>query len=440
MKGFNQKLEACIERNGSHLCVGLDPDPEKMPRGYDARPRDLLAFNRSIIEATSDLVCAYKPNLAFYEAFGPKGIKALIQTVQEIPKHIPVILDAKRGDIGNTGRAYARAMFDALGGDAVTVNPLMGADSVEPFLEFTDKGVFVLALTSNPVGSHQSKRRAGGRRHPAGDAARDSLALPRPVVSRSRRGRAGGRPGCDGRSGPRASRGAPDHQRLARRDSRGAREQLRQGRAAQGQASAEGDRRVSDTDAILSGIDPEIRRILTDSGALLTGHFELTSGRRSAIYFQGMQLLRWPEHTAKSAKAVAAKIGDQPVDVCFAPAVGGIVWGYAMAQQFADCESIFAERVDGTMALRRNFTIEPGARLLLCEDVITTGGTVLELQALAEKTGAEIVGVACVLDRSGSSPGCLSSRGSISPSRRGRPRRPPPICAMCPPSNPGVGV
>jgi orotidine-5'-phosphate decarboxylase len=111
---------------------------------------DILEFNRGIIDATADLVCAYKPNLAFYEAFGLEGLVALEKTVKYIPEGIPVIGDAKRGDIGNTARRYAEALFSAFGFDAATLNPYLGYDSVEPFLEYPDKGVFILCRTSNP--------------------------------------------------------------------------------------------------------------------------------------------------------------------------------------------------------------------------------------------------------------------------------------------------
>jgi orotidine-5'-phosphate decarboxylase len=140
---FIDKLLNASRKNKSWLCIGLDPDPELMP-GID-----VLQFNKAIIEATSDLVCAYKPNLAFYEALGTEGIAILEKTVKYIPGDIPVIGDAKRGDIGNTARAYAKALFSVLGFDAATVNPYLGFDSIEPFINYQDKGVFILCRTSN---------------------------------------------------------------------------------------------------------------------------------------------------------------------------------------------------------------------------------------------------------------------------------------------------
>ncbi len=141
---FINKLLACSRSNDSLLCVGLDPDPQRMPI------EDVLAFNKAIVDATKDLVCAYKPNLAFYEALGLEGIKALQNTVEYIPESIPVIGDGKRGDIGNSSRAYAHALYDVYGFDAITVSPYLGHDSISPFLEHREKGVFILCRTSNP--------------------------------------------------------------------------------------------------------------------------------------------------------------------------------------------------------------------------------------------------------------------------------------------------
>ncbi len=145
---FLEKLLNAARTNRSLLCIGLDPDPELMPWG------DVAEFNRAIVDATLDLVCAYKPNLAFYEALGIDGLKALEKTVDYIPADIPVIGDAKRGDIGNTARAYARALFETLGFDAATVNPYLGYDSLEPFIEYREKGVFILCRTSNAGSAH----------------------------------------------------------------------------------------------------------------------------------------------------------------------------------------------------------------------------------------------------------------------------------------------
>jgi orotidine-5'-phosphate decarboxylase len=141
---FSEKLRAAQARHLSWLCVGLDPDPAKIPAGWD-----VVAFNRAIVEATRDLVCAYKPNLAFYLARGSKGIDELAQTFAAIPRDIPIVLDAKFGDIESSARGYARFAFTELGADAVTVSPYLGTDALAPFLEFSNRAIFLLAHTSN---------------------------------------------------------------------------------------------------------------------------------------------------------------------------------------------------------------------------------------------------------------------------------------------------
>lgn len=144
---FAQRLDSACEASRSLVCVGLDPDPNLMP------VKDVAAFNRAIVDATHDLVGAYKPNLAFYEALGLDGWKALESTVQhirDVASGVILLGDGKRGDIGNTATAYARGMFEYWGFDAVTINAYCGRDGVEPFLEYSDRGVFVLCRSSNP--------------------------------------------------------------------------------------------------------------------------------------------------------------------------------------------------------------------------------------------------------------------------------------------------
>ncbi len=141
---FLEKLGEASRENRSLLCVGLDPDPAMMPEGLS-----VFEFNKAIIDATADLVCAYKPNIAFYEALGSAALDALKRTRDYIPESIPVIIDAKRGDIGNTARAYAQSLFDYYKCDAATVNPYLGYDAIEPFIRYRDRGVFVLCRTSN---------------------------------------------------------------------------------------------------------------------------------------------------------------------------------------------------------------------------------------------------------------------------------------------------
>lgn len=149
---FHTLLKTAVGE-GIGLCVGLDPVMERLPSKIQTADEPLFAFNLEIIEATSDFAAAYKPNLAFYEAHGAEGWRQLEKTIKAIPSDKVIIGDAKRGDIGSTAKAYATALFDRLGVDAATVNPYLGSDALEPFIERDDKGIFVLAVTTNPGGS-----------------------------------------------------------------------------------------------------------------------------------------------------------------------------------------------------------------------------------------------------------------------------------------------
>jgi orotidine-5'-phosphate decarboxylase len=148
---FADRLNRAQRESGSLVCVGLDPDPAKLPLDMAAEPEPFLAFNRRIVDATAHLAAAYKPQMAFYSALGKeRELVDSIRYIRERAPHAVVILDAKRNDIGNTAEAYAREAFDRYGADAVTVNPYMGEDSMRPFLARPDRAAIVLCRTSNP--------------------------------------------------------------------------------------------------------------------------------------------------------------------------------------------------------------------------------------------------------------------------------------------------
>lgn len=148
---YLEKLKNAQEKNNSWLCVGLDPMPGRMPLPALRWDEPVLPFNKAIIDATQDLVCAYKPNLGFYLQWGAAGVIALERTIAYIPNDIPIILDCKTGDIGSTQAAWGVGLFDEWGVDAVTVNPFVGADAVLPMIEERpNKAVYLLARTSNP--------------------------------------------------------------------------------------------------------------------------------------------------------------------------------------------------------------------------------------------------------------------------------------------------
>lgn len=150
---FLTKLDALVTKNDSLLCIGLDPNTEVLPNSFKDSENAYFEFNKAIIDSTADLVCAYKPNSAFYEARGAIGVDELKKTcdyINEKYPDIPIILDFKRGDIGSTNDQYAKFAFEYLGVDAITIQPYMGKEAVQPFLDQKNKGIIILVRTSNP--------------------------------------------------------------------------------------------------------------------------------------------------------------------------------------------------------------------------------------------------------------------------------------------------
>ena len=160
---FTEKLKRATSRNNSLVCVGLDTDTAKLPDSIRDKDDPVLYFNQQIIDATCDLVCCYKPNFAFYGALGAKGFTTLQRTLEHIPPEIPVLIDAKVGDIGNTAEQYAREFFEILGADALTVTPYMGTDGVTPFTAYSERTTFLVCLTSNPGADDFEKKMMGDR-------------------------------------------------------------------------------------------------------------------------------------------------------------------------------------------------------------------------------------------------------------------------------------
>ncbi|MEO1273538.1 MAG: orotidine-5'-phosphate decarboxylase, partial [Myxococcota bacterium] len=162
MNSFFARLEDHARTMNSLLCVGLDPHPEDLSEPTGAAARD---FCLRLIEQTADLAVAYKPNAAFFEALGAEGWSALHAVIAAVPKETPVLLDAKRGDIASTARAYARASFEQLGADAITLNPYLGRDAIAPFIDDPARGAFVLCKTSNPGSTDLQDRLLADQSH-----------------------------------------------------------------------------------------------------------------------------------------------------------------------------------------------------------------------------------------------------------------------------------
>ena len=165
MSQFIEQLQQVWDRNNSLVCVGLDPEIERFPAQVLDQPSPVFQFNKAIIDATADLVCAYKPQFAHYAAYEAEDqLERTIDYIQSTYPGIPVILDSKRGDVGNTAERYAIEAFERYHADAVTVNPYLGGDSLEPFLKYEDKGVIILCRTSNPGAGDLQDLQIGGRR------------------------------------------------------------------------------------------------------------------------------------------------------------------------------------------------------------------------------------------------------------------------------------
>ena len=159
---FLDMLRSASTQNNSMLCVGLDPEPNRFPAGMRGDPRKIYDFCAAIVDSTADVACAFKPQIAYFAAHGAEDqLERLMQHMRCNAPHVPVILDAKRGDIGSTAEQYAKEAFERYGADAVTLSPFMGFDSIEPYLAYHGKGAFLLCRTSNPGGDDLQNQRLG---------------------------------------------------------------------------------------------------------------------------------------------------------------------------------------------------------------------------------------------------------------------------------------
>ncbi|MDZ7725186.1 MAG: orotidine-5'-phosphate decarboxylase [candidate division KSB1 bacterium] len=422
---FNERVNSAIKQSNSLLCVGLDTDIARLPESIRREKDALFEFNKRMIDATIEYVAAYKLNLAFYEAQGYQGFKACEKTFRYIPEDKIKIADAKRGDIGNTAEQYVRSVFDNLDADAVTVNPYMGYDAAVPFIKRPEYGVFFLCLTSNKsskdfqyfsngkqtlyekvaktVGSWNTQNNCGlvvGATHPEELGKIRKIAPDLPFLIPGI-GTQGGSPDKSVLQGTDANAGSAlfnssrsiiyaslsnDFEQAAREAAKNSRDQLNTAR--QNKLRREG---MKEAKAI---------ELFEKSGALLNGHFQLTSGLHSPQYFQCAKVLQYPDYSEQFAQAIIKHFKSDHIDCVISPAVGGIIFGYEVARQL-NCRNIFSERVNNVMTLRRGLQINNDERVLVIEDVITTGGSVKEVIELVEGAGAGVVGVGSIVDRSG---------------------------------------
>lgn len=426
---FAAKLAAAVAHNHSLLCVGLDPDPFQFPQFF-RHPVDaesLAVWGKTIVDQTADLVCCYKPNIAFYEQFGLEGLEALQRTMAAIPDDIPVLLDAKRGDIGSTATAYARAVFEALGVDAVTVSPYLGQDAVAPFLGYAGKAVFVLCYTSNPSAAAVQEFGDGQTRlfeHIVNQATQwgepDQIGFvvgaTRPEALARVRRLLAGRPhwilapgigaqggdltealaaGLDDRCGGLI---VPVSRHIIYADSPRAaalalRDEISQARTSVAKRSATPAKQPADrlVDLILH---------LHDVGCVRLGEFTLASGLRSPIYIDLRRMASEPSLLRQAAQAYAGLLGPLRYERLAAVPYAALTIGAAVA--LATDSSLIYPRKEikayGTgQAVEGVFVA--GDRAVVIEDLVTSGGSVIKAIETLEAAGLVVQDVVVLIDR-----------------------------------------
>ena len=449
---FFAKLEAAAQRNKTLLCVGLDPTPEACPDQYldfakisrsevvnqpEKTCDALLAWNRAVIAATSDLICCYKPNIAFYEALGQPGMALLRATIAAIPPDIPVLLDAKRGDIGTTAAAYARACFDQLGVDAVTLSPYLGEDSIAPFAAYKDKGLFVLCHTSNPsAGAFQKLAVHDGQKNGAGEplytnVAREAAswspnvglvvgatypealaevraAAPNAWLLVPGIGAQGGDMEASLTAGLRndglgmliaATRGvtqADDPRQVAAR----IRDRISAAQAELGNKTRSEEPPPTPTASQAAEPHKNLITGLADLGALQFGDFTLASGKRSSMYVDLRLLVSQPSLMHAAASAYTAKLDRLKCD-----RIAGIPYAALPIGQAVSLASgiplIYNRKESKSHGLGKDIEglWQQGERVVIIEDVITTGGSIVSSVELFRAAGLVVEDAVVLLDR-----------------------------------------
>jgi uridine monophosphate synthetase len=429
---FYRWLDEAARRNDSLLCVGLDPRLEKLAPGDD-----LFSFNRRVVDATHELVCAYKPNFAFYEVQGLEGLAALRRTIDYIHQatDVPVILDAKRNDIGSTAEAYARAAFEVWGADAVTVNPYLGHDAVQPFAAYADRGVFLLCHTSNPGATDLQTLDCGGRplyQAVAEQAARWGanvglvIGATYPQALRVVREMAPQMwvllPGVGTQGGDleAALAAGLDEQGsglivnasrsiIYAQDPRAAAQELRDRINAK-----------SNLQSLISNLKPQtpisprdqLILALADIRCVRFGDFTLRSGQRSPIYIDLRLLVSHPNVLRNVARAYAQLLRPPAFDRLAAIPYAALPIGTAVSLELG-CPLIYPRKeVKGygtRQAVEGEF--QQGERVVVLDDLITTGASKLEAIVPLEELGLQVKDIVVLIDREQGGREDLEKRG-----------------------------